>query len=178
VCNPASAAGAGALSAEGTGAAGADEISGPETGPVCTATWVTGGAAATRSTPRLIRTFTSPRSNSNSAISFSIKNSMSSFSSFWFMGLRWDCLLLLLRQPERPGLVSDARAEILRTARFQIVMSSLLVGVRTSHPRSVTTTISSIRTPPLPAMYTPGSTVITIPGRRISVCPAAMRGGS
>src|SRR2546430_13402748 len=32
-----------------------------------------------------MRTLTSPRSNSNSAMSFSIKNSMSSFSSFWFI---------------------------------------------------------------------------------------------
>ena len=40
------------------------------------------GSGNHRSAPRFTRTFTSPRSNSNSAMSFSIKNSMSSFSSF------------------------------------------------------------------------------------------------
>jgi len=47
---------------------------------------VSGKEAALAGSPaRLIRTLTSPRSNSNSAMSFSIKNSMSSFSSFWFI---------------------------------------------------------------------------------------------
>ena len=41
-----------------------------------------GAAGAAGSPARLILTLTSPRSSSNSAISFSIKNSMSSFSSF------------------------------------------------------------------------------------------------
>src|SRR6202162_1643664 len=90
VCSPGSTAGGGAalsVAAEAaTGAAGKAEISGTAAGVVCTAKWVTGaGGATTCSTPRLMRTFTSPRSNSNSAISFSIKNSMSSFSSFWFI---------------------------------------------------------------------------------------------
>ena len=40
------------------------------------------GRGAVGSAARLILTLTSPRSSSNSAISFSIKNSMSSFSSF------------------------------------------------------------------------------------------------
>ena len=33
------------------------------------------------------------------------------FQFFLVHGLRWDCFLLLSRQPERPGDVSDARAE-------------------------------------------------------------------
>src|SRR5688572_23681980 len=36
--------------------------------------------------------------------------------------------------------------------------------VRTSHPRAVTSTSSSIRTPPHPGRYAPGSIVKTIPG--------------
>src|SRR5438270_7821592 len=35
--------------------------------------------------PRLMRTLTSPRSSSNSVMSFSMRNSTSSLSSFWFM---------------------------------------------------------------------------------------------
>ena len=71
---------------------------------------------------RLMRTLTSPRSSSNSAMSFSIKNSMSSFSSFWF--------------------ISRDRAEPY-TAR-----NSLGVGVSTAYEAVVTTTMSSMRTPP------------------------------
>src|SRR5690242_15651650 len=37
---------------------------------------------------RFMRTFTSPRSSSNSAMSFSIRNSISSLISFWFMGFQ------------------------------------------------------------------------------------------
>src|SRR6476646_6298477 len=56
----------------GEGIAGADVT--------CVITGADNGSA-----PRLILTLTSPRSNSNSAMSFSIRNSISSFSSFWFM---------------------------------------------------------------------------------------------
>src|SRR5579863_9088545 len=97
------------------------------------------------------------------------------FQFFLVHGLRWDCFLFLWRQIQRPGTAPGLKSRI---ASLQIVMSSLLVGARTSHPPSFTTTISSMRTPPLPAMYTPGSTVITIPGQSMSVCPDAMRGGS
>src|SRR5437660_986619 len=79
----ASLVGAGAVVAT-TGTAGVVAISGVTGGAECTAKYRVSGAAEDPP-PRLIRTFTSPRSNSNSAISFSIKNSMSSFSSFWFI---------------------------------------------------------------------------------------------
>src|SRR5579872_4057888 len=59
-----------------------------------------------------------------------------------------------------------------------IAINSLLLGVRTSAPPRRTTTMSSIRTPPCPGTYTPGSTVTTIPSERSSRCPAANRGGS
>src|SRR5687767_8037388 len=45
--------------------------------------------------------------------------------------------------------------------------SSFGALVRISMPVSLTTTSSSIRTPPKPSMYTPGSTVHTCPGSRI-----------
>src|SRR5271167_2314519 len=59
----------------GTGIAGRDATAG--------ATWTTGASAAVP--PRLMWSFMSPRSNSNSAISFSTKKSISSLISFWFM---------------------------------------------------------------------------------------------
>jgi len=85
MCNASSGLTIGSLS---TGAVG-DETPGEEAnsgaagGAECTAKYrasETLGDAV--SAPRLIRTLTSPRSNSNSAMSFSIKNSISSFNSF------------------------------------------------------------------------------------------------
>src|SRR5271157_4449889 len=80
-CVPLAAAGSAALGDEaatgtaGTGIAGR----GATAGATCTigASW---GVP-----PRLIWSFMSPRSNSNSAMSFSTKNSISSLISFWFM---------------------------------------------------------------------------------------------
>ena len=46
---------------------------------------------------------------------------------------------------------------------FQISRSSRGTDVRISVPRGVTTASSSIRIPPTPSMYTPGSRVITFP---------------
>ena len=50
--------------------------------------------------------------------------------------------------------------------------------VRTWQPSSVTTTVSSIRTPPCSARYTPGSTVTTWPAASTSVELDATRGAS
>ena len=49
--------------------------------------------------------------------------------------------------------------------------------VRGRLPSSVTTSVSSMRTPPMPARYTPGSTVTTTPGREDSSAQRADRGG-
>src|SRR5438128_4330445 len=64
------------------------------------------GAWAAGSAARLTRTFTSPRSSSNSAMSFSIRNSMSSLSSFWFMlvsGHDFSCRHSLLQRDQFLG---------------------------------------------------------------------------
>src|SRR6202041_2435203 len=45
-------------------------------------------------------------------------------------------------------------------------------------PSSVTTRVSSIRTPPVWGRYTPGSTVTTVPGTRIAVDPGPTDGPS
>src|SRR3954466_7160045 len=51
-------------------------------------------------------------------------------------------------------------------------------AVRGSEPSGVTTTVSSMRTPPTPGRYTPGSTVTTEPGSKVSRALAATRGSS
>src|SRR5205814_2765850 len=64
----------------------------------------------------------------------------------------------------------------------QISMSSVVTSVRTSTPLSVTSTSSSMRTPPHPARYAPGSMVKTIPETSATGCMSArglpMRGSS
>ena len=59
------------------------------------------------------------------------------------------------------------RSGLYRTAK------SFLVGVNTSHPLFVTITVSSIRMPPKPSKYTPGSIVIAIPASRANSFGAA-----
>ena len=61
---------------------------------------------------------------------------------------------------------------------LHICMNSLGEGVNPSAPFSRTTTMSSIRTPPKPGRYTPGSIVITAPAGNLSFTGAATRGDS
>ena len=56
--------------------------------------------------------------------------------------------------------------------------SSRGTQVSTSQPSRVTSTSSSIRTPPIPGRYIPGSTVTTIPGFSTSVEIGLRRGPS
>ena len=56
--------------------------------------------------------------------------------------------------------------------------SSFGKAVRGSEPSGVTTTVSSMRAPPTPGRYTPGSTVTTAPGAKVSRAFAATRGDS
>ena len=58
------------------------------------------------------------------------------------------------------------------------MISSFGNAVRGSEPSGVTTTVSSMRTPPTPGRYTPGSTVTTEPGSKVSRALAATRGSS
>src|SRR5262249_38134600 len=58
------------------------------------------------------------------------------------------------------------------------MMSCFGNAVRGSAPSGVTTTVSSIRTPPTPGRYTPGSTVTIQPGSKVSRALAATLGAS
>ncbi len=60
----------------------------------------------------------------------------------------------------------------------QTTTNSFPTAVNTSHPVDVTSTVSSIRTPPTPSTYTPGSIVIAIPAFSLVLSFFPNRGGS
>src|SRR5271165_3777628 len=60
----------------------------------------------------------------------------------------------------------------------QISRNSREVVVRISAPRGVTRASSSMRIPPTPSTYTPGSKVTTLPVSRIVFWSRAIRGSS
>src|SRR5207247_5674045 len=88
--------------------------------------------------------------------------------------------VLELDHREQPVGQVEAHAvlQIVRRDLGHATTSSLGALVRTWQPSSVTTTVSSMRTPPCSARYTPGSTVTTWPAARTSVEVEATRGAS
>src|SRR5262249_49849978 len=87
-----------------------------------------------------------------------------------------------LGQVERHAVLQvvgrDAHGFLSRLATFAHRMRSLPVRVRGSAPVAPTTTVSSMRTPPMPGRYTPGSTVTTSPTSNVSSAVDATRGAS
>ena len=70
-----------------------------------------------------------------------------------------------------PGVKGDTVSNVTKPATLEtggVVQVPLFVnGVSTSAPSSVTMTRSSIRMPPTPGKYTPGSTVTTLPASSV-----------
>ena len=116
---------------------------------------------------RLMRTLTSPRSNSNSAMSFSIKNSISSFSSF-------DSSLAVGLRLLPPGSLRRRRSLRLRN-RYQFFASGRqnLAPLFSNHYH-----VFDANTPDSGRCALQGSIVITMPACKTSLCPAPRRGAS
>src|SRR5690606_9232342 len=69
-------------------------------------------------------------------------------------------------------------SSVLGDRRHSTTVRSLLVRVSSSGPPSRTTSVSSIRTPPRPGKYTPGSTVTATPDSSVPVPALAIPGAS